>query len=224
MGARHGRLTAAGLGNLGFSFDRVGNQEGRNDVQQDESNLEKQLWDKRELMALKRKNRRLEKRQKKQEKRKERRTSRNRRDAQEDDNTVIVQLRLIQFPIEHAESFANITEISRSSLIHHLRSKANHGKMNLERDGKILGRLKRVEITKYPIEQNRCLNGEVSRINSNNEDMCVACPSGTFQRHNECAQCPVGSYQPKTGQIDCRKCHQNKTTESTGSKRSRQCL
>ena len=74
--------------------------------------------------------------------------------------------------VDHPEDLQNLTEVSRSSLIHHLRAKANHGKMNLEKDGKVLGRLKKVEITKFPIQQDRCFNGEVSRLSADNEDIC----------------------------------------------------
>ena len=70
-----------------------------------------------------------------------------------------------------------MSDISRASLIHHLRSKVNSGKMNLERDGHVLGRLKRVEMTKYSIEQDRCLNGEVTRLTPDQQDICGKFPT-----------------------------------------------
>ena len=103
--ARNSRITGGGIGGIpGFTFDRIGNQDRQQEVQDDESNLEKQLWDKKELAALKRKTQRKAKRVKKQGKRKERKEERKeekggiRTTRNADDETVIIQLRLIQFP------------------------------------------------------------------------------------------------------------------------------
>ena len=76
--------------------------------------------------------------------------------------------------VEHIANLSSFSDVSRSNLIHHLRSKANHGKMDLaDHLGKVLGRLRRVEISKESLQEKRCLNGEVARTApESTEEIC----------------------------------------------------
>ena len=76
--------------------------------------------------------------------------------------------------VEHMSNLSSFSDVSRANLIHHLRSKANHGKMDLsDHSGKILGRLRRVEISKESLQEKRCLNGEVQRlVPDKTEEIC----------------------------------------------------
>ena len=95
------KLTTEGFDHIGFSIDRVGNTIDRNLMKHDPSLMQKQLWDKKQLAALKRKSKRVRHQNKKkarhQESHKTRPGRRFRREGN-DSSVFFVQLRLIQFP------------------------------------------------------------------------------------------------------------------------------
>ena len=66
----------------------------------------------------------------------------------------------------------NMSALAKATLIRHLKEKVGGSEFNLERHGKILGRLRRVDMLRYPIEQTRCLNGEVQRFSAEEDEIC----------------------------------------------------
>lgn len=152
------------------------------------------LMDKKEMKKHDRKDR---KKLRKAEKRADKKSTKNRTRRNSDGNKVLINLRLIQFPTDYfTDDFSEYLSESKDRLIANLKND-----MTLIQNGKLLGKLERVKMNQ-PVQEERCLHGEIKR-----DDICVACPSGSFHVRNECVLCPVDSYQPKSGQISCLTCN-----------------
>merc|ERR1712227_392349 len=104
--ARNKQLTASGLD--AFGLDRIGNVLLQENVRSDQQLIEPELWDKDELRAIRKnqkrekiKSRKTENRKLRRKEKKEKKTGRSRERRDSENNLVFVQLRLIQFPTEH---------------------------------------------------------------------------------------------------------------------------
>ena len=66
----------------------------------------------------------------------------------------------------------NMSALAKATLLRHLKERVGGDELNLERHGKVLGRLRRVDMLRYPMEQTRCLNGEVQRLSADEDEIC----------------------------------------------------
>ena len=101
--ARNKQLTASGLD--AFGLDRIGNVLLQENVRSDQQLIEPELWDKDELRAIRKnqkrekiKSRKTENRKLRRKEKKDKKTGRSRERRDSENNLVFVQLRLIQFP------------------------------------------------------------------------------------------------------------------------------
>jgi len=169
--------------------------------------------------------RREKKKANRKSRRQERRNERKNRTRRSIDNSrVFVELRVLQFAQQATPSTTfNVPAFLRShfnamnSTLLDLRS---HKRDNNKE--KLLARLQLAEIVEEPVEEDRCLNGEVKRIHEN-EEICVACPAGTYQKSSQCLPCPAGQFNPKEARTSCRRCPPGFEPTITGGKSLTDC-